>query len=349
MKKRIISVTMAAAMAAALLAGCGSDAKTTSASAAGSSGEKSTSTASSAAASSASAASSEKGGKDYTIGYTYYYSSEFITLMNQGIQEKADELGVNVIMLDAENDPSNQITQVENLIAQKVDCLYIAAVDGDAILPAMDMAEEAGIPLVAVNMTFNTDEDYYYSGPDDVLAGELEMQSAIDAIGGKGNVCILQGPIGTSAMNDRQEGNDKVLAENPDVECLAVQTANWSREEAEALVENWIQAFDQIDAIVAHNDEMALGAIMAIEGAGLVPGKDIIVTGIDAIEDGCNAVKEGKQLSTVYQDAGLEGSQGLQMCYDILNGNPPEKYINLIDMTQYTKDNVQELIDELYS
>lgn len=285
----------------------------------------------------------------YTIGYTYYYNSEFITLMNQGIEKKAEELGVDVIMLDAENDPSNQITQIENLIAKDVDCLYIAAVDGDAIVPALDMAKEADIPLVAVNMTFKTDEDYYYSGPDDVLAGELEMQSAIDAIGGKGTVCILQGPVGTSAMIDRQEGNDKVLADNPDVECLAVQPANWSREEAETMVENWLQAFDDIDAIVAHNDEMALGAIMAIEGAGLVPGEDIVVTGIDAIEDGCNAVAEGKMLSTVYQDAGLEGSQGLQICYDILEGNAPEQYINLIDMTQFTKDNVQELIDKLYS
>ncbi len=342
MKKKIWSLTLVAAMAATMLAGCGGTSSGTD--------EKSSSQSSSKSSAESSSASSDASGDgSYTIGYTYYYSTEFITLMNKGIEAKAEELGVKIIALDAENDPSNQITQVENLIAQQVDCLYIAAVDGDAIVPAIDMAKEAGIPLVAVNMTFNTDEDYYYSGPDDVLAGEMEMQSAIDAIGGKGKVCILQGPVGSSAMNDRQQGNDNVLAENPDIECVAVQPANWSREEAETLVENWIQAFDGIDAIVAHNDEMALGAIMAIEGAGLTPGKDIIVTGIDAIADGCDAIKEGKLLSSVYQDAALEGSQGLQICYDVLTGNPPEKYMNLIDMTLYTKDNVQELIDELYS
>lgn len=332
MKKRILSVLLVAAMTVSMLVGCGS----------------SSSEESSGSESTASSAESSDSGEKFTLGYTYYYSSEFITLMNQGVQEKCDELGMDVVMLDAENDSANQITQVENLIGQGVDCLLVAAVDSDAIVPALDMAKEAEIPIVAVNMTVNTDEDYYYAGPDDVLAGELEMQSAIDAIGGKGNICILEGPIGQSAQIDRLEGNENVLAKNSDINVLADQTANWSREEAESLVENWIQAFDDIDAIVAHNDEMALGAIQAIEGAGLTPGEDIIVTGIDAIEDGCTAVKEGKQLSTVYQDAGLEGGNGVQLCYDILTGNTPEEYINLIDMTQYTKDNVDELIDKLY-
>lgn len=285
----------------------------------------------------------------YTIGYTYYYNTEFITLMNKGIEEKAKELGVDVIMLDAENDSANQITQVENLIAQDVDCLYVAAVDGDAIVPALGMAQEANKPIVFVNMEVNTDEEYYYSGPDDTLAGELEARSAIEKIGGEGQVAILQGPIGSSAMAHRQEGNDKVLEEYKDkIECVAVQPANWSREEAETLVENWMQSFPELKAIIAHNDEMALGAIQAIEGAGKVPGVDIIVTGIDAIEDGCNAVKDGKLYSTVYQDAGLEGSQGIQICYDILEGNAPEEKMNLINMTNYTQDTVQELIDKLY-
>ena len=298
-------------------------------------------------------AAEPKNGDKYVIGYTYYYSSEFITLMNEGIEEKCDELGLDLIALDAENDASNQITQVENLIAQDVDCLYIAAVDSDAIVPSLDMAKEANIPVVYVNMTVNTDEDYYYSGPDDVLAGELEMQAAIDAIGGEGNICVLEGPIGQSAQIDRWTGNENVLNSDAgaNINLLTHQTANWSREEAETMTENWLEGFadEGIDAIVAHNDEMALGAIMAIEAKGLVPGEDIIVTGVDAIEDGCNAVKDGKLLSTVYQDAKLEGGQGIEICYGILTGNPPAEYINLIDMTQYTQDNVDELLTTLYA
>ncbi|MCI8993761.1 MAG: sugar ABC transporter substrate-binding protein [Eubacterium sp.] len=349
MKKKILSLIAVGVLAAGLLAGCGGNANESGGDAQKEGGDApAVSAQEEEAGGTEDAGGAEKKDGKFTIGYTYYYSSEFITLMNQGVQEKCDELGLDVIMLDAENDSSNQITQVENLIAQKVDCLYIAAVDSDAIVPAIDMAKEANIPLVAVNMTINTDEDYYYSGPDDVLAGKLEMESAIEAIGGKGNVCILEGPIGQSAQIDRLEGNKQALAENPDIEVVADQTANWSREEAQDIVDSWLQAFE-IDAIVAHNDEMALGAIMAIQSAGLTPGEDIIVTGVDAIEDGCNAVKDGTLLSTVYQDAKLEGGQGIELCNQILNGETPEKFINLIDMTQYTKDNVQELIDELYS
>lgn len=324
MKKRILSILLVAAMVMSMAVGCGS-------------GDKKE--------------ESGDGKKDdkFTVGYSFYYMSEFITLMNQGVEDKCKELGMELISLDAENDPSNQITQIENLIAQNVDCLLVAAVDSDAIVPALSMAEEAGIPLVAVNMTINTDEDYYYSGPDDVLAGELEMQSAIDAIGGEGKIAILEGPIGQSAQIDRLEGNKNVLAKNDKIEVVADQTANWSREEAQALVENWLQEFPDIKAIVGHNDEMALGAIMAIESAGLVPGKDIIVTGVDAIEDGCNAVKDGKLLSTVYQDAVLEGGLGVELCHQILTGDTPKEYINLIDMTNYTKDNVDELLTTLYA
>ena len=157
--------------------------------------------------------------------------TEFITLMVEGMEEKAEELGCDLVMLDAQNDAQMQITQVENLIAQNVDVIVVAAVDSDAIVPALEMCENADIPLVGVNMLINTEEEYHYVGPDDVLAGELEMQHAIDAIGGEGNVVILEGPIGQSAQIQRLEGNMNVLNEyEGKVELLAQQTANWSRE-----------------------------------------------------------------------------------------------------------------------
>ena len=218
--------------------------------------------------------SSKKEG--YTIGCTVYYMTEFVTLMAEGMEKKADELGCDLVMLDAQQDAQNQITQIENLIAQKVDVIIVAAVDSDAILPAMEMCEDAGIPLVGVNMLFNTEEPYHYVGPNDVLAGELEMQNAINEIGGEGNVVILEGPIGQSAQIQRLEGNENVLDKyKGKIEVLADQTANWSREEALTLVENWLESFSgKIDAIVAHNDEMALGAIQALEAAGLTDCSD---------------------------------------------------------------------------
>jgi len=331
MKKKILSVLLAAVMAATLMMGCstGMEEETK-----GSKTEEST---------------KKNSGDGYTIGCTVYYMTEFVTLMTGGMQTKADELGSELIMLDAGQDAQKQITQVENLIAQKVDVIIVAAVDSDAILPAIEMCETAGIPLVGVNMLFNTDEAYHYVGPDDVLAGELEMQNAIDAIGGEGKVVILEGPIGQSAQIQRLEGNEKVLKENEGkIEVLAQQTANWSREEALTLTENWLETFSgQIDAIVAHNDEMALGAIQALEAAGLTD--KIVVTGVDAILDGCNAVKDGTLLGTVYQDAALEGSDAVQKAYDILEGTVTEKELTYINMEWITKDNVDELLTTVYA
>lgn len=285
----------------------------------------------------------------YTIGCTVYYMTEFVTLMVEGMETRAEELGCDLIMLDAQQDAQNQITQVENLIAQDVDVIIVAAVDSDAIVPALSMCEEAGIPLVGVNMLINTDEAYHYVGPDDVLAGELEMQYAIDQIGGEGNVVILEGPIGQSAQIQRLEGNLNVLNEyEGKVELLAQQTANWSREEALSLVENWIQTFgEDLNAVVAQNDEMALGAIQALEAANMLD--KVVVTGVDAIKDGCNAIKEGKLYGTVYQDAALEGSEAVQKAYDVLAGTVTEKELSYIDMTWINTENVDDLLTTIYA
>lgn len=335
MKKKLLSVVLVLSVLGTMLVGCSSS----------TSSEETTTTTTEA---SDDVAEETTASEDWTIGCTVYYMSEFITLMTEGMEARADELGTDIVILNAENDAANQITQVENLIAQQVDVIIIAAVDSDAIVPAIEMCEEAGIPLVGVNMLFNTDEDYYYVGPDDVLAGELEMQNAIDAIGGSGNIVILEGPIGQSAQIQRLEGNENILANYEDeITVLAQQTANWSREEALAIMENWLEAYSgEIDAVVAHNDEMALGAIQAIEAAGLTG--EIVVTAVDAIEDGCNAVVEGTLLGTVYQDAVVEGADSVTLAYNVLTGEVTEKELTYIDMTWIDSSNAEDLLVDVY-
>jgi ribose transport system substrate-binding protein/inositol transport system substrate-binding protein len=281
------------------------------------------------------------------IGCTVYYMTEFVTLMAEGIKAEAAERGADLVLLDANNDAQRQISQIENLIAQKVSVLLVAAVDSDAIVPALDLAKKANIPLVGLNMLINTTEEYYYSGPNDVQAGELEAQRLIDLIGGKGNIAIIEGPIGQSAQVQRLEGNKNVLAKYPNVKVIAQQTANWSRAEALALVENWIEAFPQLNGIVAHNDEMALGAIQALEAKGIK--NRIPVTGVDAIKDGCMAIRDGRFEMTVFQDAEEEGRLGVRICMDILEGKPPAKKLNFIEMKVIDKTNVQDLIGRIYS
>lgn len=285
--------------------------------------------------------------KKIKIGCTVYYMSEFVTLMKNGIEAEAKAQNADLVFLDANNDVNKQLSQIENLIAQKVDVLLVAAVDSDAIVPALDMAKTANIPIVGLNMLINTTEEYYYAGPDDVKAGELEMQAAIDKIGGKGNIVILEGPIGSSAQAQRHEGNHNILEKYPDVKVLAEKTANWSRTEALALTENWLQTFKgQINAVVAHNDEMALGAIQALEAKGLKATTP--VTGVDAIKDACVSIKSGVQDMTVFQDAVLEGSLGVQVAAKVARGETVDKKMNLIEMKVINKDNVDELLTTIY-
>lgn len=335
--KKVLSMILATAMFAAICFGCSSSSATSSATSSEDSSK--TGTASTASATGTS-------GKKITVGCSVYYYSEFITLMANGMKSEAANEGADLTILDANNDAQKQISQVENLIAKKVDVILVAAVDTDAIVPAIEMCKKANIPLVAVNMLMNTDKSYYYVGPNDVQAGEEEMQALIDKIGGKGNIVILEGPIGTSAQLQRLEGNKNVLKKYPDVKVLAEQPANWDRSQALTMTENWLQAFpNKIDGIVAHNDEMALGALQAVQAKKL----STPITGVDAIKDGCQSIKGGSNFfATVYQDAGLEGSLGVKTGIQLAKGETPEKEKNYIDMKLITKDNADDLLTTIY-
>jgi len=294
------------------------------------------------------AAAATNSEKKVVVGCSVYYMTEFVTLMVEGIRDAAKDRGADLILLDANNDAQKQLSQVENLIAQKVDVIVVAAVDTDAIVPAIGMAKAAGIPLTAVNMLMNTKEDYYYVGPNDVEAGELEAEYLFKLLDGKGNIVILEGPIGTSAQLQRMEGNRNMLAKYPDIKLLANQPANWNREQALTLTENWLQAFPgQIDGIIGHNDEMALGAIMALEAKGL---KDKIpVVGVDAIKDACEAIMAGRMEATVFQDAYYEGYHGVIYALDVLAGNLPSVMKYYIKMDLITKENSEKTAEELYN
>ena len=140
----------------------------------------------------------------------------------------------------------------------------------------------------------------------------MEALSVIQGIGGKGNVVIIEGPIGQSAQIERREGNMQALKANPNVKVLEMQTANWSRAEALDLMENWLNAYPgKIDGVIGQNDEMALGAIQAIEQAGLNV-KDFAIAGIDGVTDAMLAVKDDKMVS-ILQDATAQAQGALDV------------------------------------
>ena len=169
----------------------------------------------------------------------------------------------------------------------------------------MASAKNAKIPVVAVN-TALSDTGALASSvlPDDVKAGEQEMQMMADKLGGKGNIVILQGPLGSSPELDRTKGINNVLAKYPDIKVLAKDTSNWKRDEAVNKMKNWISGFgNQIDAVVAENDDMGLGALQALKESGR---SGVPIVGIDGIEDGLNAVKSGEFIGTSLQNGTVD-------------------------------------------
>lgn len=161
-----------------------------------------------------------------------------------------------------------------------------------------------------------------------------------DELGGEGNIVILQGPLGSSPELDRSEGNEQILAEYPDMEVLAMDTANWAREEAVNKVKNWISSFgDDIDGIVAQNDDMGLGAVQALKEAGM----SVPVVGIDGIEDGLRAVESGDFIGSSLQHGRVELATGLAVALKVINGEPYEKNYVYV-MPPITADNVDQFI-----
>lgn len=253
--------------------------------------------------------------KQLKIGVTLYgLKAEFMQLWAAAVKESpAVKNGmVDVTVFDGRYDPLVQQEQFSTMISQKFDAIIFAPIDADAGATAVQMAHDAGIPVVGTNTRANTDLLSSYVGSDDVLSGYLEAKAVLDKIGCKGNVVVIQGPIGISAQIQRSEGNVKALAECPDVKVLEEKTANWSRAEAQSLMENWLTRYPgQINGVIGQNDEMALGAIEAIKGQGLNLS-DFTIAGIDGITDALLSVKAG-EMTSILQDARAQAMGSLDV------------------------------------
>lgn len=274
------------------------------------------------------------------IGVLYQnLQNEYIVNLQDSIRKYAKSANVQLVESDGEGKAENQISQVENLINQKVDAIILNPADKDGSAPVVEQAVAAKIPIVTVlAVVSNEEKATAHVGSDDVEAGKIEMKHIADLLGGKGKIGIIHGPNGNSAEVNRTEGNKKVLKDFPNLKVAAEQTANWSREEALSLTENWLQS-QKLDAIVAQNDEMALGAIKALSAAGKL--KDIKVIGIDAIPDALNSVKSGELSATVFQDVDSQGKMAIEVAKKAANGEKVEKD-NMVPFQLVTKENLDK-------
>jgi len=267
-------------------------------------------------------------------------SNEYQVAMLEAARESATELGIELIEYDGQGDASKQITQMEQLIAQQVDAIVMAPYDKDATAPAVIKAKEANIPLIIVNSTvINMDEATAFVGSDDTISGSMAMEKMAEEIEYKGDIMMIRGPIGNSAEVGRTKGITKTLEKYPDIQIVVDEPADWDRQKAMRLVENKIQSGLDLAGIVAQNDEMALGALLAVSASGKLDTIKII--GIDAIPDALTAVENGEMIATVFQDAKAQASTALEVAVKAANGKDVEsKY--MVQFKLVTQENISD-------
>ena len=278
------------------------------------------------------------------IGVSVYDMSSFITAGKEGMDQYAKDNNIELVWNSANLDVSTQANQVDQMINQGVAAIIVVPVQADSLGPQVASAKAKGIPLVPVNAALNSKDIAANVQPDDVKAGEQEMQMMADKLGGKGNIVVLQGPLGQSGELDRTKGIQNVLAKYPDIKVLAMDTANWKRDEAVNKTKNWISGFGpQITGVVAENDDMGLGALQALKEAGRT---DVPIVGIDGIEDGLNAVKSGEFIGTSLQNGTVELSAGLAVANALVKKEDVNKAPVYV-MPAITKDNVDVAIQHV--
>lgn len=282
---------------------------------------------------------------EIVIGCSRQNLSEEFMIMLQGAMEQqlSNYDNVKLIINDAESQSDKQVSQLDSFVAQSVDAVIISPVDADALASAVKSVVDAGIPVITCSADVSGDQGQVWVGSANEDGGEVEMRYVAEQLDGSGKIAILRGPLGAFAEQGRYAGYEIVLNEYPNLEVVFDQTGNWQREEAMSLIENLITTGTELDAIVCQNDGMALGAYEAVKAAG--KGDEILITGIDAIEDALNSIKAGEMKATCFQDAIGQGHTALDMAVKAANGEKIEE--TNIPFELVTAENVDEYYDRI--
>ena len=248
-------------------------------------------------------------------------NNPFFVTLKDGAEDKAAELGIELIALDSQNDPAKELANVEDLMVKGVDVILINPTDSDAVARAVMQANRNNVPVITLDRGSNEGEVVTHIASDNVAGGEMAGKFILEQVGKGAKVVELEGIPGTTAARDRGKGFNNVANEN--LEVVARQAADFDRTKGLTVMENILQAESEIDAVFAHNDEMALGALKAIEGSG----KDILVVGFDATDDAVASVKDGKLGATVAQQPSMIGAMGVEAAVKIINGEETEDFI----------------------
>jgi inositol transport system substrate-binding protein len=269
---------------------------------------------------------------DLKIGVSMsQFDDTWLTYLRESMDKKAKSFpdGVTLQFEDARSDVVKQLSQVESFISQKVDALIVNPVDTAATQRITKAAVAAGIPLVYVNRRPDDPklpEGVVTVASDDLEAGRMQMQYLADKMGGKGDIVILLGDLANNSTTNRTKGVKEVPAKYPNIKIEQEQTGTWSRDKGMTLVNDWLTQGRDFQAVVSNNDEMAIGAAMALKQAGKEKGS-VLIAGVDGTPDGLNAIKKGQMAVSVFQDAKGQADGSIDTAVKMVKKQPVEQAV----------------------
>lgn len=273
------------------------------------------------------------------------FDDTFLTYLREDMDKQAKSYpkgdGVQLQFEDARADVVKQLSQVENFISQKVDAIIVNPVDTASTANIIKAATAAKIPLVFVNR--RPDSATLAPGvaavtSDDVEAGKLQMQYIAEKLDGKGNIVILLGDLANNSTSNRTKGVKEVLAKYPGIKIEQEQTGIWLRDKGMTLVNDWLTQGRDFQAVLSNNDEMAIGASMALKSAGR---KGVLIAGVDGTPDGLNAITKGDMTVSAFQDAKGQADKSVETARKMAKNEPIEQNV-VIPFQLITPENVKD-------
>lgn len=289
--------------------------------------------------------------EEYVLGIAFSAFEEFHVEWLKYAEEVAAENNITIITTNAQNNISTQMADIESLIVQKPDAIMVWAVDADGMVNAVESISAAGIPCILSSYSVNTDQYDLYLYEDQILTGQLQADYCKEWVenhpGETLNCGYIWGVTGISGCIERYDGWKDNCVDGEKIVLLDEQIGNWSAAEAMAITEDWLQAYPEMNCIVCMSDEMALGAIQALQGAGK-DFDDYVIIGIDGSESAQLELDKGTLDGTVFQNRYLNAKLQMEAVTSLLKGEPVEEKDVLIKAKQLmTPENKEEILKSL--
>ena len=249
-------------------------------------------------------------------------NNPFFVDLKTGIENQAKKLGYDVVVLDSQNDPAKEVSNMEDISVKDVDVVLLNPVDSDSAIASVMVANNLDLPVITVDRAANGGEVVSHVASDNAEGGKMAAQYLINQLGDNANIVELEGIAGSSATRDRGSGFDNEI-ENSNLNIITKQSADFDRTKGLSVMENIIQSKGDIDAVFAQNDEMALGALKALQYANM---DNVLVVGFDATDDAVASVDKGEMSATIAQQPILIGETAVNLTHRFLSGETVEAF-----------------------